>query len=560
MQASLSHKQALGDILPSGSYLVSESGANALETIFIDHLCIDSRTVKAGGLFCALAGEHFDALAFVDDAVENGASAVVLDGQVAASCIDAIDANIPVIAVPQLKAELSAIAGRFFGNASRYMRVVGVTGTNGKSTIVSLISQLFSLLGTPAGSIGTLGYGLAGNTLTTTGMTTSDAIACQQMLAELKGLNAEAVAMEVSSHGIDQQRVEDITFSAGILTNITRDHLDYHGDFDSYAAVKERFIRSANVEIAIVNVDDTRCHAIAEAMSGEEKENTRSFSLPNDVKNAASKASKSVFTYSVSSETADIFVRNPHYSSLGIQADIITPWGTAPLTTSLIGEFNLANILAVVAAAGIAGVPLSDTLKAVSALESVDGRMQAVTVPSATSSACEQDDIDRAQTTLLPRVFVDYAHTPDALEQALLALRKHTAGRLWLVFGCGGDRDVGKRAQMGAIAERDADEVVLTSDNPRSEAPASILVDIEQGFSNGVPREKMVDREQAIAFAIHSAAAEDTILIAGKGHETYQIIGAKTSDFSDQLVAKKYLLALSRNHAERDPSARGNLQ
>ncbi|RYD92586.1 MAG: UDP-N-acetylmuramoyl-L-alanyl-D-glutamate--2,6-diaminopimelate ligase, partial [Sphingobacteriales bacterium] len=351
--------------------------------------------------------------------------------------------------------------------------------------------------------IGTLGFGHWRDTLTDTGKTTPDPIALQGILRTLLDAGITQVAMEVSSHALDQGRVEGVQFAAAVFTNLTRDHLDYHGDMDTYAHAKQRLFAWPDLPLAVINADD----AYAAVMQRGIALHTR------------------VLTYGLSN-TTDAHALNCEYSEQGIGFDFASPWGCQRLHAPLLGQFNLENILASITTLLALYPALWPHLpKLAAALQPVTGRMHLIPAP-----ACA------------PKVVVDYAHTPDALAKALAAVRVHATGKVWVVFGCGGDRDKGKRALMAQAAEQGADVVVITSDNPRSENPEQIISDISLGLRRPAWLRE-VDRPTAIASAIHAAAPIDWLLLAGKGHETYQLIGEHILPMSDIALAQTALAA-----------------
>ncbi len=484
----------LGELLP-GHRL-----PEALTNIEVSSIKLDSRLVEPGDLFIAVKGSATDGRKFIDSAVKKGAAAVLAEAEQLA--VGAME-DVPVIDVPGLAEEVSSIAARLYRHPSRKMKVIGVTGTNGKSTCVSLIAQIVDLLGVKSGIVGTLGYGLVDGEQCDTGMTTPDAVSCQRILNDLLQQGAGLVAMEVSSHGIEQHRVEGIEFHVAAFTNLTRDHLDYHESFDAYGAAKARLFSWPKLSGCVVNVDD------------------------NFGRNIALTGSSPVYTVSINSASAGVYAGNYKLSSDGLEADIVTPWGEANISCGLAGEFNLTNLLIAIACVCGAGFEFERVCRAVSQLRAVEGRMQRVLVSGENS----KQPVD---------VFIDYAHTPDALDRALQALKPSVANKLWVVFGCGGDRDKGKRPAMGSIAEKHADIIVITSDNPRSEDPVDIIEDIEAGVT-GENVISVVSRQEAIEYAVNGADAGDCVLIAGKGHEKYQIIGNERIFFDDYLVAKTAL-------------------
>lgn len=473
-------------------------------------IATDSRLVQPGDLFIALQGTRADGRKYISSALESGARAIAVEVSPdnAAGSVDWLD-GVPVVAVTDLARQVSQLADSFFQSPSREMSVVGVTGTNGKSTCVSLIAQLHQLAGYQAGSIGTLGACLNDQCLSDFGMTTPDAVLCQKLLGQLRNQGAQVVAMEVSSHGLDQGRVAAVSFKAAVFTNLSHDHLDYHGSLEQYAAAKQKLFEVGPLQTAIINLDDPYSQQMVRA----------------------AKRNATVLTYSLLHFAADIFATDMHYSTQGVEFRLVTPWGEAWILSPLLGEFNVYNLIAAIAASVSVGVDFERLLEVIPKLHSVPGRMQKVAVPADVIAV------------------VDYAHTPDALAYAIAATRVHTSGCLWVVFGCGGDRDRSKRPAMAKVAERFADVVVVTSDNPRGENPSDILTEICSGFRHKEPV-VIPEREHAIRFAVANAASGDVILIAGKGHENYQIIGGQSLPFDDVLVASSALTARSTNGPE----------
>lgn len=465
-----------------------------LGSIAVAGLALDSRKVAPGDLFLAVEGMKVDGRSYIEAAIKAGAVAVLAEQGPGWTGINRFQ-NIPVIAVDNLGAEVSAIASRFYGHPSRQLPLVGVTGTNGKTSCTQLYMQLVNLLGKRCGVVGTLGIGVDGM-FEETPNTTPDAITLQRTLSDWLLSGVDLAAMEVSSHGLEQGRVAAIEFDQAIFTNLTRDHLDYHGSMRAYAAAKSRLFRMSGLKAAIINADDDfSMDLVAEVATGVE-----------------------IFCHSLrpagkTTPTIDVWAENVRYHERGASAELHTPWGEFEINSSLLGAFNLSNLIAVFIAAVNSGFRAEQVAAAIGQLKTVAGRMELV--PSATGIVA----------------VVDYAHTPDALEKALLAMRQHTTGKIWCVFGCGGDRDTGKRPLMGGVAQRYADHVVVTSDNPRNEDPALII----NGILGGITRPTLVeeDRAKAIAFAIQQAAVGDSVLVAGKGHEPYQQVGDTRLPFSD---------------------------
>lgn len=508
------------------SQLLPELQDQAAANLQVSGMNLDSRAIKSGDVFIALAGVKNDGRQFIAKAVEQGAAAVFVEMDKAWQGVNWIG-SVPVIAVEELAQRVSAIAGCLFDQPSKKCRLIGVTGTNGKTTCTLLISQLAALLAKPkknrAAVVGTLGYGLLDanslaplslqiNLLESTGLTTPDPVSLQKMLADLVAQNATTVAIEVSSHSLVLGRVAGLQFDTAIFSNLTQDHLDFHGDMASYGNAKAQLLTYPGLRHAIVNYDDAWAKKLLEK-------------IPDGV---------SAYSFSLGDSEADIYLTNLQLSTAGASAQLHSPWGDAHLESPFIGKFNLSNLLAVIAATCIAGARLAEVVALVPQLQAAPGRMQSVTL------ADSQQDI---------QLLVDYAHTPDALDNALRAIREHTQSRVWTVFGCGGDRDKTKRPLMGRIAEKYSDYVIITNDNPRSEEPSAIAADIIRGLHNPNGCLVIADRAQAIDFAIQQAKPGDLILVAGKGHEDYQIFADQTIPFSD---ARQALLALQRRLARRD--------
>ena len=477
--------------------------AQAHSNTLIRELTLDSRKVRPGDLFLAVPGCQVDGRAYIADAVARGAAAVAYEAEGFAQVQDSAALMLPVRG---LQAQLSAIAGRFYGEPSRALTMLGVTGTNGKTTVSHLLAQALDLLGERCAVIGTLGNGFLGR-LDSSSHTTPDPISLQSILAGLKRAGATHVAMEVSSHGLDQKRLAAVDMDIAVLTNLTRDHLDYHGSMEAYAEAKAQLFDWPGQSVRVLNLDD----AFGERL-------------------AATHAGSSLKTYSIDKPEAHVHCREVEFGSQGIRAAVATTQGEALLRTQLLGRFNLSNLLAVVATLSGMGYALQDILAVMPELTPPAGRMQAI---------AEEGK---------PLVVVDYAHTPDALQQVLTALRLHVApdGRLHCVFGCGGERDTGKRALMAEAAEAGADRLLVTDDNPRNEAPAQIRAQILAGLSPAANAQEYDDRAAAIAAAIAEAGPGDVVVIAGKGHEDYQEIKGQRHAFSDLEQAGLALAAWER--------------
>jgi UDP-N-acetylmuramoyl-L-alanyl-D-glutamate--2,6-diaminopimelate ligase len=455
----------------------------------ITSLVVDSRKVTPGAVFVAVRGERVDGHAFVDAAVRRGAAAVVVEE----SHVDNVPSGVTAIAVPQSRRALSILAATFYGDPSHNLDVLGVTGTNGKTTTTRMIAAILEASGRPCGVIGTVGAQFRDETWTLEN-TTPLPPDLHALFAQMHQLGAWAVAMEVSSHALVLDRVEDVRFRVAALTNITRDHLDFHQTLEAYAAAKHRLFGLA--QAAVLNVDDE--HGARWLSEIRRRIPTLTYSLRGNADLVASHV--------------ESFASGSEFQVDGTQVRVHLP-----------GLFNVHNALAAIGVGMTLGIDLATCAKGLDMLERVRGRMEYVS----------GGDVD---------VVVDYSHTPDSLENALIALRETTAHKLVVVFGCGGDRDRGKRPEMGRIAAAYADRIYVTSDNPRSEKPEAILAEIETGIgSHAHVRE--VDRRKAIHRAIEEAEPGDVVLIAGKGHETYQIIGDQTLPFDDAEVAHDALAA-----------------
>ncbi len=469
-----------------------------LAGITITGLSADSREVCAGDLFLALAGNTPRGAAFIDQALAQGAAAILWHCDAEAQPLSilwrtgAAGNRVPVVAVPQLVSRVGIIADRFFGAPSEKLFVVGITGTNGKTSCSQFVAQ--ALGPTHCGVIGTLGHGFLGQ-LSDSGHTTPDTVHCHRWLATMLEEGADSVAMEVSSHALEQGRVDGVRFDCAVFTNLSREHLDYHGDMDSYHLAKKKLFNMPDLRHAVVNSDDEAGRAM---LAG----------IPDSVE---------VVTYGLEAERLrpTLYGHELELHSDGFHLQVESPWGSGRVSAPLIGRFNASNVLATLAVLLIRGLAWDDAVVRVTRLHTVPGRMECF-------GGGER-----------PLVVVDYAHTPDALANALQAVREHCRGDLWCVFGCGGDRDRGKRPLMGEIAERLADHVVLTHDNPRMEDPTAILDDILAGMKQPSRAQVIPDRAAAIAAAITQARAGDVVLVAGKGHENYQLIGNERIPFSD---------------------------
>ncbi|MGL5224538.1 MAG: UDP-N-acetylmuramoyl-L-alanyl-D-glutamate--2,6-diaminopimelate ligase [Aeromonas sp.] len=453
---------------------------------------LDSRRVGPGSLFVAIRGHQVDGRRFIQQAVAQGAAAVVFetDGEFIAPAT-----AVPCIGVKDLPAHLCALSGYFYDQPAKKLQLVGITGTNGKSTTALLVANWRTLLGGKAGVMGTIGNGLFGHLMEAEN-TTGSAVQVQSNLAELQEQGADLVAMEVSSHGLVQHRVAGLPFAAAVFTNLSRDHLDYHGTMEAYGAAKEQLLQQVDESHAVINADDAlgarwlKTYPTAVA-----------FSVDGPIANHVGR---------------QLTAQQLDFHQQGFRAQINSSWGNGVLSAPLLGRFNVSNVLAAMGVMLVLGYDFQALLATAPQLQPVTGRMECFGGGE------------------IPLAVVDYAHTPDALEKALQALRVHCKGQLWCLVGCGGDRDRGKRPMMAAMAEQHADRVILTDDNPRTEQPALIMADMVAGLLDPAPVQVEHDRAKAIGLAIGQANKQDIILVAGKGHEDYQIIGTDKRHYSDR--------------------------
>jgi UDP-N-acetylmuramoyl-L-alanyl-D-glutamate--2,6-diaminopimelate ligase len=489
--------------------LLAGSPVSVPAGIGIVDLTLDSRAVQFGGAFIALPGTRTHGIGFAAQAVNAGARAILWEPTPGVAAPRVPD-SVLLLAVPDLTAMLGTIADRFFGAPSQAVRTVGVTGTNGKTTTAYVIATATQLFGTAAAYSGTIGFGRI-DALKAGTHTTPDAITVHRQIAELRDGGVRCLAMEVSSHALDQHRVDGVRFDTAVFTNLTHDHLDYHGTFESYAAAKARLFVWPELKHAVINADDafgrtllasSQTSARAEMLTSY----SRSASLP-DMRNGV----------------RHLFAVRAIPGATGLDITVDGSWGVATLHSRFIGDFNVENLLAALGALLGWNVPFHDALAALERCSPPPGRMETL------------------MATGKPLAIVDYAHTPDALEKLLVAARKHTTGKLICIFGCGGDRDPGKRPIMAAVAERLADQVIVTDDNPRTEDGAAIVADIVKGFAT--PSRALIERDRAaaIAHAIALGTADDVVVIAGKGHEDYQIVGTERRRFSDREAARAVL-------------------
>ncbi|MGZ8866714.1 MAG: UDP-N-acetylmuramoyl-L-alanyl-D-glutamate--2,6-diaminopimelate ligase [Thermoanaerobaculia bacterium] len=473
--------------------VVSVTGSTDVE---VAGVTADSRLIRKGSVFVAIPGTKQDGSKYIPQAVQKGAAAVVVSS--AEGRRPKVEGR--VVEVEDPRAALALLAANFFGRPAESMSLVGVTGTSGKTTTTKMIESIFDATGKPVGLIGTIEY-RAGQERLVADRTTPDAVVLQEWFAKMRDAGVRNAVMEVSSHALALKRTHGLHFSAAVFTNLSRDHFDFHKDFDDYFGAKRILFEQIGrgTKTAVVNIDDTYGRRLASDLG------------------------KAVVSFGQSAEANIHPAAGFEISVRGLRGTIVTPAGDLPVESDLLGLPNLYNWLGAIGAAIVVGIPLETIAKGVRNLHSVRGRFERVPADGG------------------PTVIVDYAHKPDALEKLLRAVRELAGGkRVVVLMGCGGDRDTGKRPEMGAIAGRLADYTVLTSDNPRSEKPEAILDDIEAGMKE-VPGERyarVADRRDAITSAISEASNDDVIVIAGKGHETYQVMGDEVIHFDDREEAE----------------------
>ncbi len=467
-----------------------------MASLEVTGLTQDSRTVSSGSLFLAMPGitDGSDGRNYIDDAIARGAGAILFEamGEDHRTALP-----VPAIAVTNLRAHAGAIASRYYQEPSARMMVIGVTGTNGKTTSLSLLSQAMTLLDRPCGQIGTLGSGFWG-ALHGGGLTTPDVVSLHRELAELLEAGAQCACVEVSSHALDQGRVDEVKFRAALFTNISHDHLDYHGSMEAYVKAKKSLFSRVGLEHVVVNLDDRYADEFLAEVDDQ----------------------VALMTYG---SEGDVRVVEAKPFESGLLVRLATPYGEMVFTSPLVGMINLPNLVGVAAMLLSLGYKPNQIEGALAKIEPIPGRMERI-----------------GRTANGAQVFVDFAHTPDALQKALNSLRELQSGSIWVVFGCGGNRDLGKRRLMGEVVSTLSDHIVVTSDNPRNEDPDEIIAQIMEGISSH-QCVVLPDRGAAIDHAVHSAEEGDLVLVAGKGHESTQIIGSEALFFSDRLWIEQLL-------------------
>ncbi|MSS76375.1 MAG: UDP-N-acetylmuramoyl-L-alanyl-D-glutamate--2,6-diaminopimelate ligase [Methyloglobulus sp.] len=486
--------------LLNGLVFLTDDELQLIDDLSFSGITLNSREVAAGDLFIALAGAQQHGLAYAGKVIEKGACAILFDPSGDGNRLAEQLTDIRLIPVENISVVLGKLAAKFYGNPSQSLDVLGITGTNGKTSCSQFLGQLLD----GCGVIGTLGWGKWGQ-LNKTINTTPDALTVQQILAEFSKAKMKTVAMEVSSHGLDQGRVNGVHFKGAVFTNISRDHLDYHGTMENYLRAKLKLLAAPGLEFVVINLDDANSSQIVK-------------SVPQSVTIwGVSAKAKSI------ARGESVTANEIRHTPVGTEFNVHWQGAIQQIKTPLFGDFNVENLLCVLGVMLALGESLADIAKKMQTIQSVTGRLE----PCSTKSNGL-------------KVFIDYAHTPDALHRVLASLRKHCKQSLWVVFGCGGNRDAGKRPQMGSIAEQWADRIIVTDDNPRFENNVEIANAILAGCSSA--KVKLIqDRKQAIQHAIANAAENDCIVIAGKGHETYQEISGVQYPFNDKQIAEQAL-------------------
>lgn len=481
----------------------------AKDSVSLRGITSDSRKVMEGYLFLAYELPGQSNISYIKDAIRAGAAAVVVEQS---AIPDHFISPVPLIRVRNLHEYVGILADRFYSRPSADMTVIGITGTNGKTSVSHMLAgSLSELTGKKTGLIGTLGHGLL-TELRAGSNTTPEATTIQELLADMRNREAGCVVLEVSSHGIDQHRIAGVHFDMAILTNISRDHLDYHGSMENYVAAKRRLFTDYGIRKVILNLDDAFGRDLARSL--DEDIQLMGYTLDRE-------------RCSGSGTPACVHGQVLQQQLGAMQMQIRSPWGEDILSTRLFGQHNASNLLAVLTALCMLDVPLEQSLAALSRQDNIPGRLECISV--------------RGSATFV----VDYAHTPDALLHVLQTLKPLCTGRLYCVFGCGGERDAGKRREMGSVAAQYADVITLTNDNPRREDPDRIIAAIKSGVGSHEHVNVITDRRQAMQAAIQDAGPGDIVLVAGKGHENYQDIEGQKLPFSDQQVIRELLESAS---------------
>ncbi|MFT6132855.1 MAG: UDP-N-acetylmuramoyl-L-alanyl-D-glutamate--2,6-diaminopimelate ligase [Shewanella sp.] len=492
--------------------------ADFTQTNPLGDLTNDTRQLKSGDVFCAIIGHVVDGRQYITSAINKGASLVL------AECADesehgniVFQQDVAVVNFYQLNKKLFTLASAYYQTPQAKMTMIGITGTNGKTSTSQLLGQILTSCQKPCAIIGTNGAGMV-HDLQTIENTTPSATDLVKLFNQFNKQKVTHLAMEVSSHALEQGRVNGNAFDIAIFTNLSRDHLDYHGNMIDYAAAKRQLFIDNDKQVAVLNVDDQQV-------------NTWLATWPNNQKN--------LWLYgrsdSVKNSSQFVSCHNIEHHSQGVSFILTTHLGEIGIHSPLLGDFNIDNLLAVIAVLLIEGISLADIAQKITGVKAIAGRMEAFSAKALISTASTASTIPKT-----PTAVVDYAHTPDALEKALQACRQHCHGSLYVVFGCGGDRDKGKRVLMAQAAEKYADCLVITNDNPRSEAPMSIIDDILVGLTRQAQHKVIVDRKQAVLATLNEAKTDDVVLLAGKGHEDYIILGKDKIDYNERQVVMDF--------------------
>ena len=470
-------------------------------TISINGLSIDSRSITAGDLFFALQGQQQHGLQFSQQAINNGAAAIAWESSDRIIQQD-LPTTLPCIEISNLQSKLGLIGQRFYHNISKHMHIIAVTGTDGKTSVSQFVAQALQNLNFPCGVIGTLGYGMYPK-FEVASHTTPDAIRIHDLLYDYHVAGAKHAVVEASSHGLSQGRLNGVEIDTAVFTNLGRDHMDYHDSIEDYGNAKRLLFKYESLQNAVINIDDNFGILLAKEFSDQ----------------------LDVITYSIQANSirSDFYINaiNINVDADNTHFEIQSSWGGAKISTKLVGNFNVSNLLAVLGVLLAHGIDFDDAVRVVGSVQTVPGRMEFIS-----------ND---------PAVVIDYAHTPQALANVLKVLREHCVGKLWCVFGCGGDRDQGKRKLMAEAVEQYADTAVLTDDNPRFEDSDAITNEVVSGFTASYQYSLNHDRREAIHYAIQNAKQQDIVLIAGKGHEAVQIIQGKQLPFDDKKIANEVL-------------------
>jgi len=491
----------------------------------------DTRQLNSGDVFCAIIGHIVDGRKYITGAINKGASLVIaecLDESEHGSIVvqqDAFQQDIAVISFYQLNKKLFTLASAYYQTPQAKMTMIGITGTNGKTSTSQLLGQILTSCQKPCAIIGTNGAGLVNN-LKTLENTTPSATDLAQLFDQFVQQKITHLAMEVSSHALEQGRINGNAFDIAVFTNLSRDHLDYHGSMADYAAAKRQLFIHNNKQVAVLNGDDQQVKTWL-ATWPDNQQNLWLYGRSDVVRNAKQFVS----------------CHNIEHHSQGVNFILNTHLGDIAIHSPLLGDFNVDNLLAVIAVLLIEGLSLKNITQKITGVKAVAGRMEAFSAKASISTA--------STASTAPTAVVDYAHTPDALEKALLACRQHCYGDLYVVFGCGGDRDKGKRVLMAQVAEKHADYLVITNDNPRSEAPMSIINDILAGLTPQVKHDVIVDRKQAVLATLSKANSDDVVLLAGKGHEDYIILGKDKVDYNERQVVMDFFKNIDANPAAK---------